>query len=1057
MRAKSISITLIALFMFSFASGGEKERKIQESIVINRIGFETTQELLGWEAKRGNLRLSAKHQKQGEHSLLWQMKKGDRLTIRNLQGLNEACGYYSGGQPEMYEPAYYPKGKYGGIKMWIYQEESNLGNITFQVGSDVKSAVANPKYRFTINLNFTGWRAVWIQFNEDAKVEGYRGNEDMHSLVAIPSADMEGSLFIDHFNLLEFVSYKRHSDSIIKNRKAVVRTDSYEILTPWEKYQNLEYQNSDEKINIQDVKTIEQRLEYLILGGEEQSWKEHYADIESKVNSSVEKAEATFAKLNIKQDADVITGVSLFSGRDEHGTPDGLQFQTVMQSTVFPLAIDYRMNNNADSKDKLLKLTAYLNDQGWAAGSALGTVDHIIRLSSYSVGMFLVRNDLDSDNRKTQQECLAWHTRIGNIIDGDRSVGENTDLVRGGALPKLISILLMPNSPQKAEMLKAFKKYMDYVASFAPGYSDTFKPDFSIYHHRGTYLNSYGIQAINSIAMIRWLLNGTDYALSEETDETLKEVLIRQYEIAHGLKLHPGVCGRFPYKNTSIDRYLLPAYAFMSLGDGIVDDYLMAKAFKYLYKISPPSSIYGVLQPTLSYSGTYGTLNIMAHLNREVNEEVSPLDGNYSLPYSCLSVHRRGAWLASVKGYSRYIWDYETGHQGENNLGRYLSHGAIFIFNSNPKGSMANFGMDMNEGFHWGYLPGATTKALPIEKVYFENKPTEKYKEGFHRSFSETTFAGGLSMEGSNGMFAMELRDDVSPAPNNVLFDNTFRAKKSYFFFDDEIVCMGTDISNADNEYSTITTLFQNNIGKRGVYKGETFIDGKSVGSSLNVELKLQGGVFTDVQGVNYIVSKDDSICFMQSNQQSLQKEEGKYKPISAPHAKAYINHGEMPNNGSYEYLILPKASIAEALDRKDNLGYEVLQKDSIAHIVKHSKLQLTGYAVFNTSSDINKGLLIKVDTPTMLMLKEQDNNILLTVMNPDLKLGKWNHNMSVMPKEIVHKWSQGSIVTLVLRGNWKPAAYVYELLSSEYKDGKTQLEIYCKDGKSIDIPLRKQ
>ncbi len=67
-------------------------------------------------------------------------------------------------------------------------------------------------------------------------------------------------------------------------------------------------------------------------------------------------------------------------------------------------------------------------------------------------------------------------------------------------------------------------------------------------------------------------MNDTEYALAEKTDEVLKNTLKRQYEIAYGVDLHIGVCGRFPYKNSGIDRFLLPAYAFMSTKDTEVED-----------------------------------------------------------------------------------------------------------------------------------------------------------------------------------------------------------------------------------------------------------------------------------------------------------------------------------------------------------------------------------------------------------------------------------------------------------------------------------------------------
>ena len=257
-----------------YADSGKKKIKIQDNIVINQIGFESDQEFSNWKVRKGQLERSLDHQKQGKHSLLWKWKKGDELQIDNLKGLAKAADYYAGGQPEIYEPAFYKKGLYGGIKMWVYQEQSNPGTMIFQVGHDVDAAGKNPKYRFTMNLNFTGWRAVWVQFNEDALVENYRGSDKMTSIVARPSKEAgKGAFFIDHFHLLEFVSYKRHSDLIMENNKSDFRIDTYEILTPYQKYLKSDIAAPLMSEDQKDFKTIEQRLEYLILGDETGSWK----------------------------------------------------------------------------------------------------------------------------------------------------------------------------------------------------------------------------------------------------------------------------------------------------------------------------------------------------------------------------------------------------------------------------------------------------------------------------------------------------------------------------------------------------------------------------------------------------------------------------------------------------------------------------------------------------------------------------------------------------------------------------------------------------------------
>ncbi|QZE15023.1 hypothetical protein K4L44_04120 [Halosquirtibacter laminarini] len=159
----------------------------------------------------------------------------------------------------------------------------------------------------------------------------------------------------------------------------------------------------------------------------------------------------------------------------------------------------------------------------------------------------------------------------------------------------------------------------------------------------------------------------------------------------------------------------------------------------------------------------------------------------------------------------------------------------------------------------------------------------------------------------------------------------------------------------------------------------------------------------------------------------------------------------------SYEYLVLMDAKRNEAKDRATNKGYQVLQQDSVAHVVKHAKLNMTGYVIFKPNEFHSKGRIKGVDTPLLLMMKENGKASMLTIANPDLHMPKWNHNMSVMPLDITHGYISGEVVSVTLDGIWRPIGYNYDLLSVKYDNQSTTLKIYTRDGKSIDLPLSKQ
>ncbi|MBC9797747.1 chondroitinase family polysaccharide lyase [Sinomicrobium weinanense] len=1034
---------------------------VPDAVLVRQLQFESPSELNDWSTEKGSIEISPRHYKGGKASMLWKWEKGGMLRADHLRGLQEAGGVYPGGSPEFYEPAFYPEGRYGGLKMWLYQEKPQKGVLVFQVGSDPEAARKAPRYKFQVNLDFTGWRAVWVNLEEDARVASYSGSDTVKSIMAYVSGGPKekGELFIDHLSLLTFISNKRHSDLQFVNRKREFRqADSYEILKPYRDYREsgIDGEAFDPEIVGTNAGIITERLEFLILGDSSGDWKERRSGIGKKMGAAIELGLSYYDKLHLRRDHGFVNGRPMFASRDEHPAENGLVFQEVAQKATFPLAMDYRLNGKAASEEKLVDVLDYFEDQGFAPGSAMGTVDHVIRLNAIANAIFLIRDELKTENKLDSRiNMLLWHTRMGSILDIDYTRGENTDKVRGGALVKLITILLMENNASKSYLLNAFKEYMDYVIGFAPGYSDTIKPDYSVYHHRGTYLNSYGIQAVNTMAMIGWLLRDTPYALSDRSVSILKKLLVKHSQIAFGTDLHYGVSGRFPHQNSAIGRFLLPAYAFMALQGDETTDTALAERFNYLYRITDPAEITGILIPALTYSGTFGTLDLLVRLHRKTGDrENSPGNGNYTMPYSGLSVHRKDSAYAAVKGYNRYIWDFETGSsKGENSLGRYLSFGYLITVQGREEKGFEGAGISMNSGYHWAFLPGATTKALPMEKVFFQNRATKKYIEGYHRSFSRTAFANGLSQEGKNGMFAMEFRDDVGPDKEKTLFDDTFRARKSYFFIGDEIICLGSDICNKDERYHTVTTLFQYKQDARKL----TYYNGESLGAGLPVNRTATDGYITDQNGIHYIVRNGGDVHIEQTALESLVRDGKIYKKVTVPSIKVYLDHGMSPAGGEYEYQIVLNTSKKALEPFVTHKSYKVLEKNREIHSIYHQKSGITAYAVFTPRSGLKKGPVMAVDTPTLMMFREPGEYAVLTVADPDIKLKPWNHNMSRMPDEIVNGTGEGSLLTITLKGTWYEAGTSPALKSLRHLGGNTVLEVFCKDGRSVDIPLKKR
>ena len=445
-----------------------------------------------------------------------------------------------------------------------------------------------------------------------------------------------------------------------------------------------------------------------------------------------------------------------------------------------------------------------------------------------------------------------------------------------------------------------------------------------------------------------------DYQLASDEDKPARlEKIFNLFDhFAAHVEIHPGASGRFPYKNSAIDRFMLPAYAFMASAGG-EHDKEMADAFARVYGTADLNAIQGNMLPGLTYYGSFGTLALMEEVYQETDDIADAPTGNFSFPYAAVTTHKEEDWVASVRGTSRYVWDFESGNnKNENSLGRYMSFGALMLFSQGEPLNLKSSGIDLNDGFHWGYVPGATTKSMPIENVAYWGTTTPKYLEGKHRNYTENTFVGSLSFNGVDGMFAMDFQDTVTPDDDKTLFDDSFGFKKSYFFIEDEIIALGSGISNDDQRFDTVTTLFQSKL--TGNEPELPSVDGKAVGDGLDINLDLDGGVFSDPQGNYYIVPENYAVNLQQEELTSLQMQpktsarSREHLEITRPAVKAFINHGSNPKDESYEYLLLPQSDQGTTMAHELDKGYEVIQKDDKAHIISHDDSGIVGYALFS-------------------------------------------------------------------------------------------------------------
>ncbi|WP_244209023.1 chondroitinase family protein [Paenibacillus ferrarius] len=145
----------------------------------------------------GTTALSSKHYKHGSQSMQWTWSNGSKL--RDTQPANLAAANV----------------KSGGMKLWIYNENPVQDQVTFNFGktAEINSGIFH--YTFKMNLNFKGWRAVWVKFREEGRNPAYtqNPNEALETMQIVPPASVpSGSLYFDNLEFSASMVQRRSAD-----------------------------------------------------------------------------------------------------------------------------------------------------------------------------------------------------------------------------------------------------------------------------------------------------------------------------------------------------------------------------------------------------------------------------------------------------------------------------------------------------------------------------------------------------------------------------------------------------------------------------------------------------------------------------------------------------------------------------------------------------------------------------------------------------------------------------------------------------------------------------
>lgn len=597
---------------------------------------------------------------------------------------------------------------------------------------------------------------------------------------------------------------------------------------------------------------------------------------------------------------------------------------------------------------------------------------------------------------------------------------------------RIASILMLQDSPYKVAYLKSLSRWLDNGFKTTEGLAACFKSDGTLLHHRKHY-PAYATGGFEGGVQGIWLLHGTQFAITEQSHKIMKDALLHMRFYCNLRSFPLALSGRHPDGKGSLvaSQYARLALAGSPDRSEEVDRQLVEAYMRLVPKKDKKSKEFAV----------------KGYLPEEHPE------GTRFYAYNSSLSHRRDNWLVTAVGHSRYLWAAEH-YVGANCYGRYLSHGSLMVLGGDPSEQVSQFGSGFRqEGWDWSHIPGTTAAARPVEELEAKVLNVDTFSGIEEMLLSDEAFAGGVTLNGVGGIYAMKLHEHDK-------YNGSLRAKKSYFIFDDRVVAIGSDIENNLKDRPAHTTLFQNYSGD-GV--AAMSFNGEAITAEYSKNIKGKA-VIIDNQNIAYIVPNGD-VTLKNGEQHSLHEE--KRTPTKNHFAVAYIDHGDIVEGGSYEYLMLIDATAEQIAKSSAKLPYTLLESTSKAHIVCDEQTRTTGYALFEAGT-VDSGIVKSVSIPSLIMVSESGKSLTMSVADPDLRLYEGESDdkfdsqgkrieRSIYSRSWINDASKESTIEVVIAGKWSVADGDTQYCTARVDGKKTTLSFKCRESKTREVRLVKR
>lgn len=890
-----------------------------------------------------------------------------------------------------------------GVMLWVYNPAASDGSLRFAF----ETASGQAPYYFDFRLGFTGWRACWIKYVD---MQGDHASRDLARLVVSTPAGMpRGEIYLDRMTF----AVRKLNDRITPDSQ-LPDNNRHLSRPPWHWTRLWEWEQYTYDIPLAEP-APEARAELRLAETRLDSLLREELPAEATIRRTLlPRALKTFDKARIRRTEHGIAGAPLVSN-DECDPQRGDLRNGDIERMLYAFALGSTVLGDKACEERFFRVFDHAVDQGFAYGSGQGTNHHY----GYSVrriydAAWLMRERIAAHGRTEEYaRVLAYwsglqETRRPYVRGRDELLDTWHTLLR----PRTIGALLLPSDAERLRALAGLSVWLSGSLDYTPGTIGGIKPDGTTFHHGGFY-PAYSVGAFAALGDYCRLTAGTRFQPTEHARRCLKHALRTLAVYTNRRDWGLGLSGRHPFaQNARIPDADVNAMGYLAaLGDltgsGRRADPQLAGDY-------------------LRLGGTDRRLDAL--FAADGIAPAQPPEGFFALNYGAAGIHRRDDWMVTLKAYNSDVWGSEI-YARDNRYGRYQSYGTVQIIGSGNPVTACDSGFSQ-AGWDWNRPPGATTIHLPWELL-------ESPRPGTLMERNPVRFAGTSSLEGRNGAMAFRFVERDYPR-----FTPGATAYKSVFCFDDRLVLLGSGIENDNHDYPTQTTLFQLRLDARDEAIG---VNGRRCDAfPLDSTVRGERTVLSDTKG-NYYVVKEAPVRILRQSQQSPDDEGRTLR--SGDFATALLDHGCAPRQAGYEYAIYIRPSAADAKRLAEADNYRVLRRDNAVHAVRDLRSGTTGYVCFDAFE--GSGFVRRIAPETIVLERPvSDRERVMSVCTPDLGLTHKSYT-TAQPSQPLRR-------EILLDGDWEIA---HSDPDSEARptEGGTRLTVTCRDGRPVELRLRKR